>query len=237
MKKIVCVMLMIFCMLRLFTQEQGKLKTKTGYEFKNIDDSPDTYAFILETSYELIRGLEPGFKLRYEIVDQDSGAVSGIDRPVIGLKYTSDSGLGGFVDVYLPFASEDIAGTHPKIGADLAVFYDVLFEGFTFYTEALFNSEYDLMDDIAEFQGKFIVQPGYMIFGNLGLYIAAKAYFGLDSGYMLIFKPGLEYRIMDMLTIECGISFAIKGEDVEVQPGFDNWTGWMLELHLVFTLL
>ncbi|MBN1799530.1 MAG: hypothetical protein JW822_13225 [Spirochaetales bacterium] len=237
MKKIVLALLMIFSMIQIPAQEQGKLKIKTGYEFKNIDNSPDTYAFILETSYELIPGLEPGFKLRYEIVDQDSGAVSGIDRPVIGVKYTSDSGLGGFVDVYLPFASEDIAGAHPEIGADLAVFYDTFFEGFIFYTEALFNVEYDLVEDMVEFQGGFIVQPGYMIFDNLELYIAAQAYFGLDGGYMIIFKPGLEYKIMDMLTIECGISFAIDGEDAKVQPGFDDWYGWILELHLVFSLL
>jgi hypothetical protein len=237
MKKIVCVILMIFCMLQVFTQEQGKLKIKTGYEFKSSDDSPDTYAFMLGTSYELLRGLEPGFKLRYEIVDQDSGAVSGIDRPVIGVKYISDLGLGDFIDMYLPFGSEDIAGAHPEIGADLAVFYDTLFHGFSFYTEALFNFEYDLVEDMVEFQGGFIVQPGYMVFDNLELYIATQAYFGLDSGYMLIFKPGFEYRIMDMLTIECGISFAINGEDAEAQPGFDGWTGWMLELYLVFSLL
>lgn len=260
MKKIFFVVCIIFSVTQVFAQDEGRLKIKTGYEWIAIGGSyddegeydytlslPTVYSILLEVSYEVIDGLEPEVKLRYDIIDPDSDCLTGINRPVVGIKYTSPIGLGGFVDMCLPFGSQDIVGEEPEIGLYFALFFDTLFYGFTLYTEVLFDMQFEGEDDTAQNQLRLIIRPGYMILKNLEVYFETQIEFGLgvtfdgsavddSSGYLLRLKSGAVYQVTERIELEGGLSFTMCGESASNIPGFIAWHRTLAEISATFSL-
>jgi hypothetical protein len=196
--------------------------------------------------FEIFPGFEAGIKARLDYYSEDWLDAFGVNRPAAGVKYTSDFGLGGFIDAYLPFGSEDIVGPEPEFSADFAVFYDGAFDSFLLYAEILYALTFE-GDDLAK-QDRLLVKvrPGFKIMDQLA--ITLNVMFNMDfnviydgepiddtSGYIFILAPGVMFKPLDALTLSLEAPISLFGETQA--PIHLNYSFWGVTFKATFNLL
>lgn len=123
-------------------QEAGKGEAKVGFEYGIPGEKSSVMGLNIGARYSIIEGLEaaimlggPGFVLSKTIADEDA-KVSGLSKPVIGVRYWLPLGLGIAVDAALPVGSEKVVGTEPQFGLDAGLQFST-----NFTPELSFGSE------------------------------------------------------------------------------------------------
>lgn len=248
-----------------FAQEEGALEIETGVEvvfitgyydsdgeFQEGSGDPMVITIPISVFYEFFTGFEAGAKLWYSIYNEDAGDTSGLPQPAIGVKYTSDFGLGAYVDVFLPFGTEDIVGTDPEMYLDIAIFYDGAFDSLLLYGEILYRLTFAGEDDTTADQIVVKVEPGYQVMDSLKVYLGAQLSYALgissggtaiddSSAYVFGLYPGVEYKIMDNLTVGADVPFTLFGASSQAEsmgiPLNIAPSTWAVRLKVILNLL
>lgn len=166
-------------------------------------------------------GLTPSVQVKYGIVeglDVEVFAASptdpefGFDQPNIALKYNdAKSGFGGFAAIDLPFASEKI-NPDPSAYFHFAAQYLKTFDAIVLTDWLKFSSSFKDGDDGAI---DLYVKPQYNVSEKLGPYLGLQwATSGKFEGYTIAFKPGVNYVVNDMVSIEGQVPVS-KTKDVD----------------------
>ncbi len=173
-----------------------------------VENSNNPLAMPLQGKFGLSDGLEGSMQVNY--IFQDSGGHTGLDRPVLALKYAdSATGAGGFAAITLPIGFEDIldAGNFatftfgPMVGHRWADFGLLANASYNFTTEDKNNSKKDFVD--------VFVKPGYFV------PIPAMRKHHQD----LELNLGMEYTFWFNESVE-GISVDQTDQLFSIQPGF-----------------
>lgn len=200
----------------------------TGYydddgENQDISGSPAVMTPALQVKYGIMDGLDVSLQLDYEMRNEDAGDVSGIDRPDLGVKYVvPDLGVGGFLNVSLPFGSEDIAGDEPATTIFGGVLYGKTFDkievnaaaGYAFNTEDGAKEKQDEIDIYA--QGQYNVNEMVGPYLGIGFDKTLEKQVdgnGVDksSGYLLTLKPGANVTLNDKMACELSVPVTVMG--------------------------
>jgi hypothetical protein len=242
MKQIILLVFVLAVLAPAFSQEEGPkgaLEIEAGLEayfitglydsdgeFHEATGSPAVYVIPISVMYEFLTGLEAGIKIRYDIQNEDAGDDSGLEQPAIEVKYTSEFGLGAFIDTYLPFGTEEIVGTDPEFYFDIAVFYDNNFDAFLLYVELMYTLTFEGEDDASADVLTITVQPGYTVMENLNVNLGIELIYDLgltisgtaiddSSAYVVSIIPGVEYKVMDMLKLTLDAPITLFGASSE----------------------
>lgn len=166
-------------------------------------------------------GLTPSLQAKYGIVDGLDVEVFaalptdpefGLDQPNIALKYNdAKTGFGGFAAIDLPFASEKI-NPDPSAYFHFAAQYLKTFDNIVLTDWLKFSSSFKDGDDGAI---DLYVKPQYNVSDKLGPYLGLQwITSGKFEGYTIAFKPGVNYVVNDMVSIEGQVPVA-KTKDVD----------------------
>lgn len=180
-------------------------------------------------------GLTPSLQAKYGIIDgldvevlaaMPTDPEFGFDQPNIALKYIQpESGLGGFVALDLPFASEKINGDPSTV--------------FHFALQYLKTMDKIVLNDWLKFSSSFkdgddgtidlLVKPQYNVSDKLGPYLGVGwTTSGKFEGYAIAFKPGVNYVVNEMVSVEGQVP-VVKTKDVD-----DLYVGAYLGAYFVF---
>jgi len=140
MKKVLAAAL--FCAVSSFAtwdlfpaQDAGKGEAKLGFAYGLPAEKMSGMALNLGARYSIIEGLEAGLMLNKDdggfvlscsfdsesCEDAGIGKNTGLNQPIIGVRYWLPMGLGIAVDVTLPFGGKDLVGDDPQLGLDAGV--------------------------------------------------------------------------------------------------------------------
>jgi len=130
-------------------QEAGKGEAKLGFSYHMPAEKFSAMALNLGARYTIIEGLEAavmlsngdaGFILSQSYDGESLDDASGLNQPIIGVRYWLPMGLGIAVDAILPVGSEDIVGDEPQFGLDVGLQFSTKFnEQLSFGSEAMFS--------------------------------------------------------------------------------------------------
>lgn len=189
----------------------------------NYDISPEAGGFTpsLQAKYGIIDGID------IEVyAEMPTDPEFGFDRPNIALKYNqAETGFGGFVAVDLPVASDKI-NSDPKLGFTFAGQYLKTFGKIVLNDWLYFGSTFQDGDD-----GAFdlYVKPQYNVTDKIGPYLGLEwNTSGKFEGYSIAFKPGINYVVNDMVSVEGQVPVA-KTKDVD-----DLYVGAYVGAYFVF---
>jgi len=180
-------------------------------------------------------GFTPSLQVKYGIIDGlDVEAFAatptdpnfGLDRPNIALKYNhAATGLGGFIAVDLPVASDKI-NADPQTGYTFGAQYLKTFDKIVLNDWAYFASTFQTGDD-----GKVdvYIKPQYNVTDKIGPYVGVEWFTtGKFEGYTIAVKPGINYIITDVYAVEANLPIA-KTKDID-----DIYVGAYLGVYGVF---
>ena len=154
-------------------------------------------------------GLTPSLQVKYGIIEgldvevfvaMPTDPEFGLGQPNIALKYNqAETGFGGFVAIDLPFASEKI-NADPQVGYTFAVQYLKTFDKIVLNDWLLFNSTFqDGHDGMID----LYVKPQYNVSDKIGPYLGLQwQTSGKFEGYAISFKPGINYIVNEMISVE-----------------------------------
>lgn len=237
MKKLLSLIFILSLTASVFAQD-GALEIETGVdvlmitgsydqdgEFNEVGSGYSPMAIIIPVKvlYEVFMGLQVGIKAEFDYNNEDWLDTSGLNQPAIEVKYTSEFGLGAFVDAYLPFGSEEIVGTDPMVYLDIGVFYDGAFDFLLLYGELVYTLEFENENGNKQDSLSFEIKPGYQIMDTLKVTLAADLDYNFNrvinsttqddsDGYLFALAPGVAYQVMDMLELSLEVPFTLFGK-------------------------
>ncbi|MDR2595068.1 MAG: hypothetical protein LBC87_09905 [Fibromonadaceae bacterium] len=151
MKKVLAASL--FCAVSSFAtwdlfpaQDAGKGEAKLGFQYGMPAEKVSTMGINVGARYSIIEGLEASVMLDgqrggYVIsssLDGNDMEISGLDRPIVGIRYWLPMGLGIAADVIIPAGGEKVAGDEPQLGLNAGVqFSTKITEEFALGSEAM----------------------------------------------------------------------------------------------------
>jgi hypothetical protein len=127
-------------------QDAGKGEAKLGFQYAMPAEKTSAMGLNLGARYSIIEGLEASLLLGgdaggYVIstsFDGNDMEKSGLDKPILGVRYWLPMGLGIAVDAALPFGGEKIVGEEPQFGLNVGPQYSMkINEQLSFGAEAL----------------------------------------------------------------------------------------------------
>jgi len=112
-------------------KEAGKGEAKLGVQYTIPAEKTSYLGLNLGARYSIIEGLEAAVLLKGDkggfvlTSDYDGNDLkqTGLDKPIIGVRYWLPLGLGIFADVALPFGGEKIVGKEPDVGLNAGLQY------------------------------------------------------------------------------------------------------------------
>ena len=206
--------------------------------------SPASMAPALQLKYGIIDGLDVSLALNYTMVNEDLSytgeAVSGLGAPELAVKYVvADLGVGGFLNLTMPFGSEDIVGEEPGMGIMGGVIYGKTFgqvvvnalAGYEFNTENGAKMKQDNLSIYA--QGQYNVTP--MVGPYLGVDFNKSFDMKYDgeaidetAGQLLTLKPGAKIVINEQMAAELTVPVTVLGKN--------NTASWGIAAGFYYTL-
>lgn len=193
-------------------------------------DLMGTYALSPEAG-----NLTPSLQVKYGVIDGLDVEVAdamptdpefGFGKPNIAVKYSHpETGLGGFVAVDLPFASEKI-DDDPQAAYYFALQYTKTFGSIVLNDWAMFSSSFQTEDDgIVD----LYVKPQYNATDKIGPYLGLEYITsGKFEGYTFVAKPGVNVILTDVFSVEAQVPVS-KTKDVD-----DIGVGSYLGVYAVF---
>lgn len=212
----------------------------TGYfdldgKKQDIDVSPSVITPAIQVKYGIMPGLDISLQAAFGIYNEDFGkkyneetgepeAASGLERPDIAIKYAHpELGAGAFVDVVLPFGSEDIVGDKVPTTIAGGLLYGKTFDAVTVnaFAAYVFNTEVEkAKQDGLSFYAQGQYQVNEMVGPYLGLQFD-KAFeakidgesFPDSDGYLFTVKPGANVKINDAMAAEIAVPYDVMGKN------------------------
>jgi len=218
-----------------FAQEEPRLQIGVGLECEFQTGAYDSDGTIYEAStvwntydipltvyYEIITGLQLGLKAGFKLETENTDIPYGLDQAALSIQYTFDFGLGAYVDMYLPFGSEDVVGSVPELYFNFALFYYKEFDNFFISSEAVYTLTFAGDDDTKNDIFKITLQPGYILNDLFSVTLGMEFDYAFDlvvggktqddtSTYVMILSPGVNYNVLDFLTVSLAVPVSLFG--------------------------
>ena len=202
--------------------------------------SPAVMTPALQLKYGIIDGLDVSLAVNYAMYNEDAGDVSGLGAPELAVKYVvADLGVGGFLNLTMPFGSEDIVGEEPGMGIMGGVIYGKTFgqvvvnalAGYEFNTENGAKMKQDNLSIYA--RGQYNVTP--MVGPYLGVDFNKSFDMKYDgeaidetAGQLLTLKPGANIVINEQMAAELTVPVTVLGKN--------NTASWGIAAGFYYTL-
>jgi hypothetical protein len=206
----------------------------TGYyldtwESNGIENENNPMALPMQGKFGLMDNLEGSMEVRYLI--QDDSGHTGLDRPVLGLKYLDPTmGAGGFLAIALPVGFEDIMNAGNYASMTFGAMYNKKFPrvnllsnvSYTFNTE---DSHKSKIDDIRLFAKpempitmKALTAKGQYLGVNLGIsydFMFNQSVEGNsvdDNAHLFVVAPGAYYTFNKIVSAELQFPISLAGQ-------------------------
>jgi len=119
-------------------QEAGKGEAKVGFGYLIPAEKMSSMALNFGARYSIIEGLEAavmlnkgdaGFVLTCSVDSNDCGDPNktGLNQPIVGVRYWLPMGLGIAVDVTIPAGGKNLVGDEPQLGLNAGLQYSTKF--------------------------------------------------------------------------------------------------------------
>jgi hypothetical protein len=216
-----------------------------SWESNGVENENNPMTIPMQGKFGLLDNLEGSMEVNYLI--QDDSGHTGLDRPVLGLKYLEPSTrLGGFLAIALPVGFEDIMNAGNYATLTFGAMYNRVFPmvdlksnvSYSFNTE---DSHKSKIDDIRLFAKPEYPLPlkGLTSRGQyLGLNLALSYDFMFnrevngnssdDGAHLFVAAPGARYTLNKLLSAELQFPITLAGQFMEETRG--------VRLELFFTL-
>lgn len=225
------------------TSISGRFDPSWENDEKSVVDNP--ISIPVQGKFGVLENLEGSMAARYLI--NDSSGNTGLDRPVLALKYADPThGGGGFLAISLPVGFEDIMNAGNFATMTFGAMYGKQFPKFGLLANASysFNTEDNLKNKIDNL--RLFAKPEYMIPAaflvankqRLGASLGAIYEFhfnrmeageSIDAGaHLFQLVPGLRYTVNRIVSAEVNAYFNVSGQN---QPA-----GSSLKAQLYFSL-
>jgi len=175
----------------------GKGEAKVGFDYGMPGEKVSTMGLNLGARFSVIEGLEASVLLDgsqsaskiggaggYVISASNDGKdadYSGLDKPIVGLRFWLPAGLGIVADVALPFGSEDVAGKEPDLSLNAGVqFSPKINEQISLGAEALISKVFSDADNGLDLG--ITVEVDYSLGGPSTPFVAIDLQQGLTKG-------------------------------------------------------
>ncbi len=195
--------------------------------------------------FGLAEGLNAELEVTYLV--NDLSGKSGIDRPLLSLKYAHPvQGYGGFMAVTLPFGFEDVVSTDPYASIGLGALYGRTFKDFRILANGAFWYNTEDVDRRKQDYFSFFVKPEYSLTlpqlknRYLGLYVAGTYDVYLEElennvgthkyGYLVNLAPGVFFKLNQNFAFETRVPFTLMGENRQAEYGL--WTRVFMTLDM-----
>lgn len=199
----------------------------------------------MQGKFGLLDGLEGSMAIRYLI--EDERGHTGLDRPVLGLKYGDPvSGAGGFLAVGLPVGFDDIMNAGNFATMTFGGMFDKDFPQIRLFSNASysFNTEDDNKYKIDNLH--LFAKPEYPLhapwltlnkqYVGLNLGLSYDFYFNNTSNgqsvgmnkQLIQIIPGTSYTFNKILSLEINVPISVAGQNIEDTQTF--------RMQLYFTL-
>jgi hypothetical protein len=201
-----------------------------SWENDEIADPDNPTAIPVQGKFGVLENLEGSMAARYLI--NDSSGNTGLDRPVLALKYADPaSGGGGFLAISLPVGFEDIMNSGNYATMTFGAMYGKVFPRFGLLANASYSfntedSEKNKIDNL-----RFFAKPDYPIPGQwltthkqrLSASVAALYEFHFnrmqsgesveEGAHLFQLIPGLLYRMNRLVSLEMNAFLAVSGQN------------------------
>lgn len=202
-----------------------------AWESDQIANENNPTAIPMQGKFGLLDGLEGSMAIRY-LIEDDRGH-TGLDRPVLGLKYGDPvSGGGGFLAIGLPVGFDDIMNAGNFATMTFGGMYDKDFSQIRLFSNASysFNTEDDVKSKIDNLH--LFVKPEYPLrapwltlnkqYVGLNLSASYDFYFNntkdgesVDQQKQLIqLTPGAFYTFNKILSLEINVPITVAGQNL-----------------------
>jgi hypothetical protein len=203
---------------------------QSSWESNNIANENNPTAIPMQGKFGLLDQLEGSMAIRYLI--QDSQGHTGLDRPVLGLKYADAvSGGGGFLAVSLPVGFEDIMNAGNYATMTFGGMYDKDFSMIRLFSNVSysFNTEDNNKTKIDNLH--FFAKPEFPLrapwltqhhqYVGLNLSGTYDFYFNhmqdgqsVDEGaHLFTLAPGAYYTFNKLVSLEINVPFTLAGQN------------------------
>jgi hypothetical protein len=236
--------------------EKGKVEVDAGYSFSKPigyfdtdgksqdllnDASPIANGIPLQVKYGIIDGLDAELAIAGIITNKDAGDLGGFSQPELAVKYTAANiGVGGFVNVILPFATGNLDQPDPALGLALGAVYQNRFGDFRITGQAGYQLNFENEDK--EKDGNILLayaKPEAMWTEFIGTYLGLKYIMAGESEFdgdarkdsdanQFSILPGLNVQLTKSLAYEVNVPISILGKNAE--------QGWGIAANLYATL-
>jgi opacity protein-like surface antigen len=197
-------------------------------EFQEIgDDNSITATMIgIQAKYGVVENMDVELVVPYMMISSKFGSFeddrSGLAQPELGVKYVTPAGFGGFVNVELPFGSEDIVGDSPKANTEIGAIFNMqadalsLFSSLS-YTLTLADGDLDPGDVIAlNVRPQYALNEQLSLFMGVGYEMAGEDSFDgtaiSDSqGSLLGVAPGVVFKASETFQVEAEFDYPVMG--------------------------
>ena len=216
-----------------------------SWESDKAENPNNPVSLPMQGKFGLLDNLEASMAISYLI--QDSTGHTGLDRPVLALKYGDPvTGGGGFLAISLPVGFEDIMNAGNYATMSFGAMYDKNFPLINLYSNASysFNTEDNEKNKIDNL--RFFAKPEYPLplkgvtkrnqYLGLNLALSYDFYFNhmvngesVDAGaHLFQISPGAFYSFNKILSAEMGFPITLSGQNQPQTQAF--------RLELFFTL-
>ena len=231
--------------------ESGMFEAEVGFEYvkftglydkdgkkQDITGDPAFFLIPFSVSYGIIDGLEAGMIFTFEADNKDAGDVTGLDRPVLSVKYISPVfNMGLFADLVLPVGSEDIVGADPELEINAGIAYEAVFDAVGIDAAAEYNLTFEGDDKYRQDGLTFYLNPEYYLKEELGIFLDTEFSMSFDkiydgdsvddsAGYLITLSPGADYILNELVRFSLSLPFTVAGRNGSSYLG--------LELNSVF---
>jgi opacity protein-like surface antigen len=212
-------------------QEAGKGEAKLGFQYGIPKEKYSTMGLNLGARYSIIEGLEAALLLNgisggYVIstsYDGEDAKQSGLDKPVIGVRYWLPMGLGIAVDAILPFGGKDLpwVGEEPQFGLNAGVQFSTKFtEELSLGSEALVTVINKLNKDFSNGMDlEFALELDYSL-GAVTPFLGVDLQAGLSKGdkqeaskMKMGLSVGTIYDISESMYADAGFWMGLTGDE------------------------
>ncbi len=184
----------------------------------------------IQGKFGLLDELEGSMGIRYQV--QDASGKTGMDRPVLGLKFgDAATGAGGYLSITVPVGFRDIMVSGEYATMTCGAMYDKNFTYLNLYSNISYSFNTEDADKTKIDNLRLFVKPEYMIHApwlqahkqNVGVSLAMTydVYFNhmvtgesVDAGAELFqVGPGLMWTFNKLISLELNAPFTIFGEN------------------------
>jgi hypothetical protein len=206
-----------FCVDEYLPIAPKTLEVDVGVNPTFYDGATVTTLPVLQLKYGVMSGMDIEFAANYYI-----GDATGLGQPDLAVKYAIGStGLGAYLDVVLPFATDDKDNAAIALGIAPGLVYGKNFDKIQAVAKAsyLFNLEGD--DATANNVLDIYLKPGYMIDDKLAAYVGVdiKMYgeseaagVTADGGSGFYIAPGVTYTYSPTMAFEANVPIVLNDD-------------------------